>query len=159
MKLSVIAVGKLKAGPEKSLAEDYRTRLEGLGRTVGIAKLTVTEFVESQQSSAAARMAEEAKLIAAALPPTAFVIVLDERGKSLSSQAFATTLKRQIDAGADVAVVIGGPDGHAAETRDNADLVVSFSAMTWPHRLVRVMLFEQIYRAVTIMTGHPYHRV
>ncbi len=158
MRLSVIAVGKLKAGPEKSLAEDYRTRAEGLGRKVGISKFTVTEFGESQLTTASARKAEEAKLIAAALPPKAFVIVLDERGPSLSSEAFATSLKRQIDASADIAVVIGGPDGHSAETRDNADLIVSFGAMTWPHRLVRVMLFEQIYRAVTIMAGHPYHR-
>lgn len=158
MHLSVIAVGKLKAGPEKSLAEDYRTRAEGLGRKVGITKLTVTDFGESQHPTATARIADEARHIAAALPPKAFVIVLDERGPSLSSEAFATILKRQIDSGADITVVIGGPDGHAAETRDNADLLVSFGAMTWPHRLVRVMLFEQIYRAVTIMAGHPYHR-
>ena len=158
MKLLVIAVGKLKAGPEKSLADDYRTRAEGLGRKAGISKFTVTEFAESQLPSATARRTEEAKLIAAALPPKTFVIVLDERGPSLSSEAFATILKRQIDAGAEIAVVIGGPDGHAAATRDNADLIVSFGAMTWPHRLVRVMLFEQIYRAVTIIVGHPYHR-
>ena len=158
MKLSVIAVGKLKAGPEKSLAEEYRTRAEGLGRKAGITKLTVTEFGESQLPTAAARRTEEAKLIAAALPPKAFVIVLDERGPSLSSAAFAATLKRQIDTGADIAVVIGGPDGHADVTRKNADLILSFGVLTWPHRLVRVMLFEQIYRSVTIMAGHPYHR-
>ena len=158
MKLLVITVGKLKAGPEKLLAEDYRTRAEGLGRKAGLTKFVVTEFAESQLPSATARIADEARLIAAALPPKAFVIVLDERGPSLSSEAFATILKRQIDAGAEIAVVIGGPDGHAAATRDNADLIVSFGAMTWPHRLVRVMLFEQIYRAVTIIVGHPYHR-
>ena len=158
MKLSVIAVGKLKAGPEKSLAEDYRTRAEGLGRKAGITKLAVTEFAESQLPTAPARMTEEAKLIAAALPSGAFVIVLDERGKSLSSAALATALKRQIDGGSDIAFVIGGPDGHASETRAGADLLLSFGALTWPHRLVRVMLFEQIYRVVTIMTGHPYHR-
>jgi 23S rRNA (pseudouridine1915-N3)-methyltransferase len=158
MRLSVIAVGKLKAGPEKALADDYRARAEGLGRKVGITKLTVAEFSESPLPTAAARMVEEAKLIATALPPKAFVIVLDERGKSLSSEAFATTLKRQIDAGADIAVVIGGPDGHADATRNAANLVISFGALTWPHRLVRVMLFEQLYRAITIMAGHPYHR-
>jgi 23S rRNA (pseudouridine1915-N3)-methyltransferase len=158
LKLSVIAVGKLKAGPEKLLAEDYRGRVEGLGRKAGITKFMVTEFGESQLASASARMTEEAKLIAGALPPKAFVIVLDERGKSLSSDALATTLKRQIDGGSDTTFVIGGPDGHAGETRERANLVLSFGAMTWPHRLVRVMLFEQLYRAVTIMAGHPYHR-
>ncbi len=94
-----------------------------------------------------------------AVPPRAFTIVLDEGGKPLSSETFARLLRHHIDAGTqDLAVLIGGPDGHAPATRDKAGLLLSFGPMTWPHRLVRVMLCEQIYRAVTIMVNHPYHR-
>jgi 23S rRNA (pseudouridine1915-N3)-methyltransferase len=152
-------VGRLKAGPEKSLAEDYFTRAEGLGRKAGISRIAVTEFAESQASSAAARMTEEAKLLAGVLPPKAFTIVLDERGKAMASESFADLLQRHLDSGTqDVSFIIGGPDGHAASTREQAGLLLSLGPMTWPHRLVRVMLFEQIYRAVTIMVKHPYHR-
>ncbi|MCB1380645.1 MAG: 23S rRNA (pseudouridine(1915)-N(3))-methyltransferase RlmH [Alphaproteobacteria bacterium] len=159
MRLSVIAVGRLKAGPEKELAEDYCTRLRGLGRKVGITQVAVSEFAESQAAQASARMTEEARQVASTLPPRAFSIVLDERGKALTSSAFAETLRHRLDDGtSDIAFVIGGPDGHAAEIRNGAGLVLSFGPMTWPHRLVRVMLFEQIYRAVTIMVNHPYHR-
>lgn len=159
MKLSVLAVGRLKPGPEKLLAEDYLGRAQGLGRTAGIARISVAETVESQGQTAAQRMAEEARFFAAARPPKAFTIVLDERGKALTSPAFADLLRRHIDGGtADLAFLIGGPDGHAAVTRQTAGLVLSLGPMTWPHRLLRVMVFEQIYRAVTIMVKHPYHR-
>ncbi|MCA3572658.1 MAG: 23S rRNA (pseudouridine(1915)-N(3))-methyltransferase RlmH [Aestuariivirga sp.] len=159
MRLAVIAVGRLKPGPEKTIAEDYLTRAEGLGRKCGISGLRVAEFSESQASSAAARMAEEARLVAAALPPKGFSVVLDERGKALASEAFAELLRRHIDGGTpEMSFLIGGPDGHAPETRAAASLLMSFGPMTWPHRLVRVMLFEQLYRAVTIIAGHPYHR-
>jgi len=160
LKLAVIAAGRLKPGPEKTIAEDYLTRAQGLGRKCGISRIAVTEFNESQASSPAARMAEEARLIAGALAAKSFTIVLDERGKALPSEAFADLLRRHLDGGtADMAFLIGGPDGHAPETREQAGLLMSFGPMTWPHRLVRVMLFEQLYRAVTIIAGHPYHRV
>ena len=156
----MIAAGRLKPGPEKTIAEDYLTRGQGLGRKCGISRIAVTEFNESQASSPAARMAEEARLISGALAPKSFTIVLDERGKALPSEAFADLLRRHLDGGtAEMAFLIGGPDGHAPETREQAGLLMSFGPMTWPHRLVRVMLFEQLYRAVTIIAGHPYHRV
>jgi len=159
VRLSVIAVGRLKAGPEKELAEEYRKRSEALGRKAGITRLAVVEFAESQAGSAASRIAEEAQLIAGALPPRGFTVVLDEGGKSMTSTDFAAFLQRRRDDGtADLAFFVGGPDGHAQATRAGAGLVLSFGAMTWPHRLVRVLLFEQIYRAVTIMVNHPYHR-
>lgn len=159
MRLSVLAVGRLKAGPEKVLAEDYRTRAEGLGRKAGITRFTVTDTAESQGQTAVARMDEEARFFADALPPKAFTMVLDERGKPMASLAFADLLRRHIDGGtSDLAFLIGGPDGHAPSTREKAGLLLGFGPMTWPHRLVRVMLFEQIYRAVTIMVNHPYHR-
>lgn len=155
----MIAVGRLKPGPEKTIAGAYLTRAEGLGRPCGITRIGVTEFSESQASSPAARMAEEARQVAAALPAKGFSIVLDERGKAMASEAFAGLLRRHRDAGTpDMAFLIGGPDGHAQAIRDGAGLVMSFGPMTWPHRLVRVMLFEQLYRAVSILAGHPYHR-
>ena len=152
-------MGRLKPGPEKSLAEDYLTRAEGLGKKAGISRIAVMEFSESQASSPASRMSEEAKLLAGVIAPKAFTIVLDERGKSMPSEGFAELIQRHLDSGTpDVSFLIGGPDGHAPSTREQAGLLTSFGPMTWPHRLVRVMLFEQIYRAVTIMVGHPYHR-
>ena len=159
MRLQVVGIGRLKAGPEKTLAEEYQTRLEGLGRKAGITKLTVADFSESQAQTASQRQAEEAKLLAGAMAPKAFTLVLDERGKSMSSDAFSKLLQRHLDQGTqDLAFLIGGPDGHSAETCKNAGQLLSLGEMTWPHRLVRVMLFEQIYRAVTIMVNHPYHR-
>jgi 23S rRNA (pseudouridine1915-N3)-methyltransferase len=159
MRLSVLAVGRLKTGPEKLMAEDYHSRAEGLGRKLGISKLTVSEFSESQAQTASRRMEEEAVLLFSAMPSKAFTIVLDEKGKELSSSGFAEFIRRHLEQGtADLAFLIGGPDGHAKSTRDRAGLLLSLGAMTWPHRLARVMLLEQIYRSVTILAGHPYHR-
>ena len=156
----MIAVGRLKPGPEKTIAGDYLTRAEGIGRKSGITRIGITEFAESQASSPAARMAEEGKLVSAALPPRGFSVVLDERGKALASDGFADLLRRHLDGGTpEMSFLIGGPDGHAPGIREEAGLLMSFGPMTWPHRLVRVMLFEQLYRALTIITGHPYHRV
>jgi 23S rRNA (pseudouridine1915-N3)-methyltransferase len=159
LRVSVIAVGRMKPGPEKTIAGDYLTRAEGLGRTVGVTRLDISEFPESQASSPAARMAEEGRLMAAALPARSFSVVLDERGKPLASADFAALLRRHLDGGTPgMAFLIGGPDGHAPEVRSAAGLLMSFGPMTWPHRLVRVMLMEQLYRALTIIAGHPYHR-
>jgi 23S rRNA (pseudouridine1915-N3)-methyltransferase len=159
VRLSILAVGRLKSGPERELAEDYLTRIRGTGRKAGISELSISEFAESQAATAAARMAEEARLLWAGLPPKAHTIALDERGKTLSSAEFAGHLARHLSQGTPaIAFLIGGPDGHDAETRARAGLTLSFGPMTWPHRLVRVMLLEQIYRAVTIIVNHPYHR-
>ena len=159
MRLQVLGIGKLKAGPEKTLADEYQARLEGLGRKAGITKLTVTDFAESQGQTASQRQAEEARRLADALAPKAFTLVLDERGKTFTSKSFSQFLQGHLDQGTpDLAFLIGGPDGHSAETRKHAGQLISLGEMTWPHRLVRIMLLEQIYRAVTIMVNHPYHR-
>ena len=159
MRISVFAMGRLKAGPEKSLAEDYLTRLKAAGPQAGVSRIAVADFAESRGQTANQRQSEEARVLWEAMPPKAFTIALDERGKPMSSDAFAQLLRRHVDSGTrDLAFLIGGPDGHAPETRKSAGLLLSFGPMTWPHRLVRVMLIEQIYRAVTIMVNHPYHR-
>jgi 23S rRNA (pseudouridine1915-N3)-methyltransferase len=159
MRLHILAIGRLKAGPELALFDEYLKRARGLGRSCGLTDIGSRDFTEAKLPDAKGRMAAEAALLAGATPDPSFRIVLDERGKALSSDDFALGLKRQLDQGtASLAFLIGGPDGHAPETRQKADLLLSFGPMTWPHRLARVMLAEQIYRAVTILVKHPYHR-
>jgi 23S rRNA (pseudouridine1915-N3)-methyltransferase len=158
VRLTILAVGRLKAGPERELYERYAERIAAAGKGVGIA-LALREFTESRAGSAAARVAEETAALAAALPDGAPLIALDSTGKSITSEAFAERIARWRDAGArEIAMVIGGPDGLARSLVDRAELTLAFGAMTWPHQLVRVMLVEQVYRAVTILSGHPYHR-
>ena len=159
MKLAIAAIGLLKTGPEKQLAADYDTRIQGLGRTAGLQGLVVKDWAESRAASFDLRKSEEAKLLWSAVPSDSLAILLDERGKAHSSADFAKLLTHSAEQGAkQLTFLIGGPDGHAAESHNKASKIISFGPMTWPHRLVRVMLLEQIYRAVTIMVNHPYHR-
>lgn len=159
MKLAVSAIGLLKAGPETELAGDYQKRMTGIGRTAGITELVIKEFAESRAATDRLRKAEEQKLLWSTVPEGTHTLALDERGKTMTSQEFALLLKRLADSGTkQTTFLIGGPDGHAPETRAKASQIVSFGPMTFPHRLLRVMLLEQIYRAVTILVNHPYHR-
>ena len=159
MRVMIVAVGRMKAGPERELAARYLDRAAAGGRLLGLSGFAVTELPESRASNADARKAEDARAIRAALPDRAVVIALDERGKSLSSPDFATRIADWRDAGrAALALLIGGADGLDPALRQDADLMISFSAMTWPHQLVRVLVAEQLYRATTILSGHPYHR-
>ena len=159
MKLHICAIGKLKDGAERQLASQYFERAAQLGRQAGISSLTVTEQAESQAKTADLRKADEAARLLGSCPGLPFVIALDERGKDLTSEKFAGEMRKLLDNGTrEVAFLIGGPDGHAAAVHSRAGLVMSFGKLTWPHRLVRVMLAEQIYRAVTILVNHPYHR-
>jgi 23S rRNA (pseudouridine1915-N3)-methyltransferase len=159
LRLHLTVIGKLKSGPERILVEDYVDRTARIGRAAGFASITVHELAESKARSPDLRRRDESHRLLAALPPGAFIIVLDERGKPLSSGGLAQLLRRRTDSGlADLAFVIGGPDGLSRELIDEAGLALSLGPMTWPHRLVRVMLAEQIYRSVTILLNHPYHR-
>ncbi|HXW25110.1 MAG TPA: 23S rRNA (pseudouridine(1915)-N(3))-methyltransferase RlmH [Xanthobacteraceae bacterium] len=159
MKLVVAAVGRLKRGPERELAERYRERVAAGGRAIGIRSVTVSEADESRARRAKDRIADEAAALKAAIPAHAAVVALDERGENLASEALAQRIGRWRDEGRPaVAVVIGGPDGLASDLLAGADLRLAFGKATWPHQLVRVMLFEQLYRAIAILSGHPYHR-
>jgi 23S rRNA (pseudouridine1915-N3)-methyltransferase len=159
MRLSIAAVGRLKDGPERVLFERYWQRLEGLGRKHALGPLVLAEITESRASSAQARSAEEAARLVAGLSP-GDVIVLDERGKGQSSEQFAADLRRRRDGGSGgVTFVLGGPDGHGDAVRQRATMLLSLGPMTLPHGLARVILAEQLYRAATLMAGHPYHRV
>jgi len=159
MRIVIAAVGRLKQGPERDLAERYRKRAADAGRSIGLQSVDVVEIRESRADSADRRRLEESIAIANVLPERAAVAILDEHGESLGSAPFAGYLQgwRAQDRPA-VAFVIGGADGLAPTLRDKASLTIAFGAATWPHQLVRVMLLEQIYRAVTILSGHPYHR-
>lgn len=159
MRLLVIAVGRLKSGPERDLVERYRERFSGLARKLGFRGLEMHEVPESRARDAAGRMAEEAAAISALIPGDAVTIALDERGKAIDSLSFARQLGRWRDESiANVVFVIGGADGLSPELRRTIKTALGFGTMTWPHQLVRIMLMEQIYRAATILAGHPYHR-
>ncbi|MFO1110400.1 MAG: 23S rRNA (pseudouridine(1915)-N(3))-methyltransferase RlmH [Bradyrhizobium sp.] len=158
MRLIVVAVGRLKQGPERELAERFRGRFDDIGRRLGFRGLEIHEIPESRARDAATRIAEEAAAMSALLPAKYALVALDEHGKSIDSAAFARNLGRLRDAATDVIFVIGGADGLSPELRSKAKLVIAFGAMTWPHQMVRFMLLEQIYRAATILAGHPYHR-
>jgi 23S rRNA (pseudouridine1915-N3)-methyltransferase len=160
LRLAIAAIGKLKHGAEKALAEDYAARIPLLGKKAGFTALKINDWSESQRPDASQRMGEEYAQLWSAVPQGAYVIALDERGKAISSAAFATKLGKLAEQGqADVVFLLGGPDGHAPETRAGAHELLAFGPMTWPHRLARIMLLEQIYRSVTILVNHPYHRV
>jgi 23S rRNA (pseudouridine1915-N3)-methyltransferase len=159
MRLQLIAVGRLKSAAEQLIAQDYLDRAQRLGRSVGFTEFRLHEVPESRASDAASRKNEEARKLLLALPARAHVIALDSRGKELTSEAFASELRRVADtAVAELAFIIGGPDGLGAEILNRAQLKLSLGRLTWPHRLVRAMLAEQIYRSVTILLNHPYHR-
>jgi 23S rRNA (pseudouridine1915-N3)-methyltransferase len=159
MRLLVIAVGRLKNGPERDLVERYRERFSSLARTLGFRGLEIKEAAESRARDVATRMAEEAAAITALIPENAVTVALDERGKAIDSAAFAKQLGQWRDESiANVVFVIGGADGLSPELRRTIKTVFAFGTVTWPHQLVRIMLMEQIYRAATILAGHPYHR-
>jgi 23S rRNA (pseudouridine1915-N3)-methyltransferase len=159
MRVTVLAVGRLKKGPETELAQRYLKRAEQAGRQIGLRGVEVIEIRESRASDAGKRMFEESIALANVMPDGAVTIMLDERGGSLSSADFADQFRKWRDAGIPAAVfIIGGPDGLSPSLRDKAKLKLGFGAATWPHQMVRIMLLEQIYRAITILSGHPYHR-
>jgi 23S rRNA (pseudouridine1915-N3)-methyltransferase len=150
MRLTIVAVGRHKAGPLKALQEFYAERIRW--------PLTIREVEERRKLSSAELKAREAELILDALPKDAELIALDGRGKTVSSTEFAERIAKYRDADASLAFVIGGADGLADAVLKRAKLTLSLGAMTWPHLLVRGMLLEQLYRAQQILAGHPYHR-
>ena len=157
MRIFLGCVGRLKAGPEQELCSDYLARASALGPGLGLTGFHLTE-VEEKNKSAGLKEREAAKLLAA-IPETALIVALDERGSCMGSEKFADWIGRERDSGtADMAFLIGGADGLSPQIRERAAKTLAFGPQTWPHMLARVMLTEQLYRAVTILAGHPYHR-
>lgn len=151
MRLHIIAVGRVRAGPERDIFEAYRKRLPW--------PLETREVEARRQSGMAERRREEGQLLLKAVPSGARIIALDERGSAPSSTVFAERIGRWRDDGVpDLAFLIGGADGLDDDVRDAAGMLLSLGPMTWPHQLVRAMLAEQLYRASSILAGHPYHR-
>lgn len=151
MRITILAVGRLKAGPERDLFDHYAKRLGW--------PLTVREVEDKRRLAAAERRRREAELLRAARPPGAALVALDQRGRTLSSPDIARRIGAWRDGGiAHIAFLIGGAEGLDEALLEEADLVLSFGAVTWPHLLIRGLLAEQLYRAQQILAGHPYHR-
>ena len=159
MRIVIAAVGRLKQGPERELAAAYRKRAEAVGRNFGLRSIEIVEIRESRAHDAERRRTEESIAIANVIPERAIVAILDERGDNIDSATFATLLRKWREEDRPAACfIIGGADGLAQSLRERAKLRLAFGAATWPHQLVRIMMLEQLYRAGTILAGHPYHR-
>lgn len=151
MRVTIVAVGRDRSGPARELFETYRARCPW--------SIQLVEIQARVVAPTRRRVAEEAERLLAAIPRGAVAIALDQRGRELDSAAFAARIAAwQQDSRSDLAFLVGGADGLAPTVTRRADLVLSLGPMIWPHRLVRVLLAEQLYRASTILAGHPYHR-
>ena len=159
MRIVVAAIGRLKQSSETELSERYRKRVAQTSRQLGLRDIEIIEIRESRAADVGKRMLEESIALANVIPQDAAVVLLDSLGENLDSIGFATQLaKWRANGRPAVVFLIGGADGLAASLREKAELRLSFGAATWPHQLVRVMLLEQLYRSMTILAGHPYHR-
>ncbi|WP_395665596.1 23S rRNA (pseudouridine(1915)-N(3))-methyltransferase RlmH [Methylocella sp.] len=156
MRLLLLCVGRARAGAERDLAARYLDRAAAAGRPLGFSRIEARELDESRARDAAARKAAEARALLAAASGAIFA--LDEKGETPTSREFAALIGAVRDSGAGaLTLLIGGPDGLGDDAKAAARLV-SFGRMTLPHQLARIMAAEQIYRAMTILGGHPYHR-
>jgi 23S rRNA (pseudouridine1915-N3)-methyltransferase len=159
MRLLVAMVGRLKEGPERALFAKYCERFDLLAKRLGFASVVWHEIGESRARDSGKRREEEGAGLLRLLREADCIIALDEGGRPLTSEQFAGTLAKIRDSGTRCAgIVIGGPDGLCARVLEIARLRVSLGAITLPHALARIVLAEQLYRAATILTGHPYHR-
>ncbi|HXF55800.1 MAG TPA: 23S rRNA (pseudouridine(1915)-N(3))-methyltransferase RlmH [Hyphomicrobiaceae bacterium] len=159
MRLLITAIGRLKDGPERILYRRYAERIDRTGRGIALGPLDLVEIGESRAASAKMRADEEAQRLLDKARGADLLIALDERGRQLSSAAFAGLIRDARDRGVGLAAfLIGGPDGHGEAVRKEAGLMLSLGLLTLPHGLTRLVLTEQLYRAVTILSGHPYHR-
>ena len=159
MRLWIYAIGHMRGTPEGQLCEDFCDRARKMGRNMGFTAVALEELAVSKHRDPAMRMKDEAERLSARLPEGAHLVLLDARGKGMTSEDFAEMLGSLRDVGTkDLAFVIGGPDGLGALPGKKAGRSLAFGPQTWPHLLARALLTEQVYRALTILAGHPYHR-
>ncbi|MEQ1695155.1 MAG: 23S rRNA (pseudouridine(1915)-N(3))-methyltransferase RlmH [Hyphomicrobiaceae bacterium] len=159
MRIIIAAIGKLKDSGERDLFDRYAKRIDQSGRSQSLGPLTVIELPESRALEVASRKSDESTRLLKAVSAAQAIVALDEFGHNLTSTAFATRLAQFRDEGVGtIALLLGGPDGHGADVIAAAKLKLSLGAMTLPHGLARVIVAEQLYRATTILSGHPYHR-
>lgn len=154
MRIDIVAVGRLRKGPEAAMVADYLDRFARTGRSLGLPSITIHEIEDKRGGG----MAAEAELLLRVIPQGSFLVMMDERGDQPTSPEFARRLADCRDQARDLCFVIGGADGLDPGLRARADWQISLGRMVWPHMLVRVMLAEQLYRAATILGGSPYHR-
>jgi 23S rRNA (pseudouridine1915-N3)-methyltransferase len=158
MRLIIAAVGRLKDA-ERALYDRYAERFDASGRALGLGPIKLSEIGESRAATPELRKVDEAQRLVKAAGAAEVSVALDAGGRSLSSEAFARLLAGRRDGGVKaMAFLIGGPDGHGAAAVGSAKLTLSLGPMTLPHGLARIVLAEQLYRAATILSGHPYHR-
>lgn len=150
MKISIIAVGKMRRGAEQELLDDYLKRVPW--------EVSIKEVEEKKSLPPEKLKEKEAELLLAEVPKGAIIVALDERGKNISSEDFSVRIKKWQEESGNIAFLIGGADGHGKMVKERANFLLSLGNMTWPHMMVRPMLAEQLYRSYTIMKGHPYHR-
>ena len=159
MRLWIFAIGHARGTSEGVLVEDFIGRAQKMGRNLGFPAVTVEEIAVSKVRDLATRMKDEGERLADKLPDGAHIVLLDAKGKGMTSEDFAEFLGALRDAGTrDLAFVIGGPDGLGSLPGKKSGRSLAFGPQTWPHLLARALLSEQIYRAMTILAGHPYHR-
>lgn len=159
MRLMIAAVGRLKAGPERELFEKYCDRIVRSGRSQSLGPLERIEVLEDRSANPIQRMQAESRSILSRISAADHILTLDERGAMLTSTEFASYIRDKRDQGTNsMAFVVGGPDGHDSQLRDAQHFQISLGRMTLPHGLARIVLAEQIYRAITVLAGHPYHR-
>ncbi len=157
MPLYLFSIGKPK-GAEAELLARYLKRIQPLAKSLGFGRFEQAQYTESRKDHAQARKKDEAEKLLAKLGSSDFLIALDEKGKGMDSRAFSLLLEKSRDEGRAISFVIGGPDGLDQSIKEKADITLSLGSMTWPHQLASVLLMEQIYRALTMIAGHPYHR-
>ena len=159
MRLHIAAIGAKPGASESALIADYCKRAKAIGRNIGLSGPDINAFDIPKSLTGAKRRAREGAMLLGAAPANSKVITLEENGKNITTAELAAMLGIWRDDGVPAATfMIGGADGHDASVLERADLKLSFGALTWPHMLVRVMLTEQLYRVMTILSGHPYHR-
>ena len=158
MKLKVISVGQLKNNPILEIQRDYESRILNLSKSVGIKKLEIKELPISKKSSIKERQKEEAKIISQHIKQDNLNVFLDGKGENINSVDISQIISKSSFDGKDLVFFIGGPDGFDEKIIKVANKIISFGRVTWPHKLIRIMLLEQLYRGVTILNNHPYHR-
>jgi len=159
MRIVIAAVGKLKDVEERAISERYAKRFDGSGKAIGLGPIAVRELIESRAGNVDDRKRDEAARLLKEVGAGDFTIALDPKGQSFTSEAFAGLLAEKRDGAVKTcAFLIGGPDGHGEAALKAAHVKLSLGTLTLPHGLARVVLIEQLYRAATILSGHPYHR-
>jgi 23S rRNA (pseudouridine1915-N3)-methyltransferase len=158
MKLKVISIGHLKNNPILEIQKDYESRISSFSKSIGIKSIKIKELPISKKSSIKERQKEEAKIISQYIKKENLNIFLDGNGENINSIDISNIISKNSFDGKDLVFFIGGPDGFSNEILKTANKIISFGKVTWPHKLIRIMLLEQLYRGITILNNHPYHR-